>query len=52
MEAVQKSILGIGEGLTGAYNEAAKLSESDKISVLDMEAIQKDILGLQKINAK
>ena len=50
MEAVQKSILGIGEGLTGAYNEAAKLSESDKISVLDMEAIQKDILGLQKIN--
>lgn len=50
MEAVQKSILGIGEGLAGAYGEAAKLSGSDKISVLDMESIQKDILGLQKIN--
>lgn len=50
MEAVQKSILGIGEGLAGAYNEAAKLTGNDKVSVLDMEAIQKNILGLEKIN--
>ena len=50
MEAVQKSILGIGEGLTGAYNEAAKLTGNDTLSVLDMEVIQKDILGLEKIN--
>ena len=50
MEAVQKSILGIGEGLAGAYNEAAKLTGNDTVSVLDMEAIQKNILGLEKIN--
>lgn len=50
MEVIQKSILGIGEGLTGAYNEAAHLTESRDISVLDMEAVQKDILGIQKIN--
>ena len=50
MEAVQKSILGIGEGLSGAYNEAARLTGNDTLSVLDMEAIQKDILGLEKIN--
>ena len=50
MEEVQKSILGIGEGLTGAYNEAARLTGKDKISVLDMEAIQKNILGLEMIN--
>lgn len=50
MEVIQKSILGIGEGLTGAYKEAAHLTESRDISVLDMEAVQKDILGIQKIN--
>ena len=50
MEAVQKSILGIGEGLSGAYNEAARLTGNDTVSVLDMEAIQKNILGLEKIN--
>ncbi len=50
MEEVQKSILGIGEGLAGAYNEAAKLTGNDTVSVLDMEAIQKNILGLEKIN--
>lgn len=50
MEEVQKSILGIGEGLAGAYNEAARLTGKDKISVLDMEAIQKNILGLEMIN--
>ena len=50
MEAIQKSILGIGDKLSGAYKEAASLSGSIDISVLDMEAIQKDILGIQKIN--
>lgn len=50
METIQKSILGIGEGLAGAYKEAAHLTESKDISVLDMEAVQKDILGIQKIN--
>lgn len=50
MEAIQKSILGIGGGLSGAYCEAAKLTGSDVITVLDMEVIQKDILGIEKIN--
>lgn len=51
MEAIQKSILGIGSELTGAYKKAALLSgDSKEISVLDMEAIQKDILGIEKIN--
>ena len=50
MEAIQKSILGIGDGLSGAYYEAAKLTGSDVITVLDMEVIQKDILGIEKIN--
>lgn len=51
MEAIQKSILGIGSELTGAYKKAALLSDDSKeISVLDMEAIQKDILGIEKIN--
>lgn len=50
MEAIQKSILGIGSELTGAYKKAALLSgDSKEISVLDMEAIQKDILGVEKI---
>ena len=47
MEAIQKSILGIGDEFEGVYKEAAKLTEgSDEITVLDMEAIQKDILGI------
>ena len=51
MEAIQKSILGIGDELTGAYKEAATLTEgADAITVLDMEAIQKDILGIANIN--
>ena len=51
METIQKSILGIGDKLSGAYKEAATLTEdSADITVLDMEAIQKDILGIQKIN--
>lgn len=51
MEAIQKSILGIGSELTGVYKKAALLSgDSKEISVLDMEAIQKDILGIEKIN--
>ena len=51
METIQKSILGIGDKLSGAYKEAATLTEgSGDITVLDMEAIQKDILGIQKIN--
>ena len=50
MEAIQKSILGIGDKLAGVYKEAALLSDSDDITVLDMESIQKDILGIQKIN--
>ena len=50
MEAIQKSILGIGDKLSGAYKEAASLTGGKDISVLDMEAIQKDILGIQKIN--
>ena len=50
MEAIQKSILGIGDKLSGAYKEAASLTGGDDITVLDMEAIQKDILGIQKIN--
>ena len=50
MEAIQKSILGIGDKLSGAYKEAASLTGGIDISVLDMEAIQKDILGIQKIN--
>lgn len=50
MEVIQKSILGIGDKLTGAYKEAASLTAGDDITVLDMEAIQKDILGIQKIN--
>lgn len=49
MEVIQKSILGIGDKLAGAYKEAALITEGDAISVLDMEAIQKDILGIQKI---
>ncbi len=50
MEAIQKSILGIGDKLSGVYKEAASLTDGDDITVLDMEAIQKDILGIQKIN--
>ena len=51
MEAIQKSILGIGSELTGVYKKVALLSgDSKEISVLDMEAIQKDILGIEKIN--
>ena len=50
MEAIQKSILGIGDKLSGAYKEAASLVDGYAITVLDMEAIQKDILGIQKIN--
>ena len=50
MEAIQKSILGIGDKLSGAYKKAASLTGGTDISVLDMEAIQKDILGIQKIN--
>lgn len=50
MEAIQKSILGIGDKLSGAYKEAASLTGGEDITVLDMEAIQKDILGIQKIN--
>ena len=50
MEAIQKSILGIGDKLSGAYKEAASLIGGEDITVLDMEAIQKDILGIQKIN--
>ena len=50
MEVIQKSILGIGDKLDGAYREAASLSGGDDITVLDMEAIQKDILGIEKIN--
>ena len=50
MEAIQKSILGIGDKLSGAYKEAASLSGGEDITVLDMEVIQKDILGIQKIN--
>ena len=50
MEAIQKSILGIGDKLSGTYKEAALLTDGDDITVLDMEAIQKDILGIQKIN--
>lgn len=49
MEAIQKDILGISK-LEGAYKMAAKLTErSDEISVLDMEVIQKHILGIEKI---
>ena len=36
--------------MSGAYCEAAKLTGSDVITVLDMEVIQKDILGIEKIN--
>lgn len=50
MEAIQKSILGIGDKLSGAYKEVASLTGGEDITVLDMEAIQKDILGIQKIN--
>ena len=50
MEAIQKSILGIGDKLSGVYKEAASLTGGDDITVLDMEAVQKDILGIQKIN--
>lgn len=50
MEAIQKSILGIGDKLSGAYKEAASLSGGVDITVLDMEVIQKDILGIEKIN--
>ena len=50
MEAIQKSILGIGDKMSGAYKEAASLTGGDDITVLDMEAVQKDILGIQKIN--
>ena len=50
MEVIQKSILGIGDKLDGAYREAASLSGEDGITVLDMEAVQKDILGIEKIN--
>ena len=50
MEAIQKSILGIGDKLSGAYKEAASLTGGEDITVLDMETVQKDILGIQKIN--
>ena len=52
METIQKSILGIGDSLSGVYKEAALLSgdSTDEVTVLDMEAIQKDILGIEKIN--
>lgn len=51
MEVVQKAILGIGEDLSGVYKEAARLSATTgELSVLDMEIIQKDILGMSNIN--
>ena len=52
METIQKSILGIGDSLSGVYKEAGLLSgdDTDEVTVLDMEAIQKDILGIEKIN--
>mgnify|MGYP004445741757 FL=1 len=52
METIQKSILGIGDSLSGVYKEAALLNgdDTDEVTVLDMEAIQKDILGIEKIN--
>ena len=52
METIQKSILGIGDSLSGVYKEAALLSgdSTDEVTVLDMESIQKDILGIEKIN--
>ena len=52
METIQKSILGIGDTLSGVYKEAGLLSgdDTDEVTVLDMEAIQKDILGIEKIN--
>ena len=52
METIQKSILGIGDILSGVYKEAALLNgdDTDEVTVLDMEAIQKDILGIEKIN--
>ena len=52
METIQKSILGIGDSLSGVYKEAALLNgdNTDEVTVLDMEAIQKDILGIEKIN--
>ena len=52
MEAIQKSILGIGDKLSGAYKEAASLSGGVDITVLDMEVIQKDILGIEIIKQK
>ena len=52
METIQKSILGIGDTLSGVYKEAGLLNgdDTDEVTVLDMEAIQKDILGIEKIN--
>ena len=52
METIQKSILGIGDSLSGVYKEAALINgdDTDEVTVLDMEAIQKDILGIEKIN--
>ena len=51
MEVIQKSILGIGDKLEGAYKEAATLTDgATEITVLDMEAIQKNILGILDIN--
>ena len=52
METIQKSILGIGDSLSGVYKEAALLNgdNTDEVTVLDMEVIQKDILGIEKIN--
>ena len=49
MEGVQKAILSIGK-LEGVYKQAAILDEERTTpTALDMEAIQKDILGIKKI---
>lgn len=49
MEAIQKDILGIKK-TDGVYFKAARLANSgdDELSVLDMEQIQKYLLGFIK----
>ena len=38
------------ENLTGVYEKAADVNGNGKVDIMDILAMQKDILGIQKLN--
>ena len=45
----QRHVLGL-ENLTGVYEKAADVNGNGKVDIMDILAMQKDILGIQKLN--